>query len=245
VPNGAARWTPVDFRTAARQLGTFNGAWLASRALPRHDFLSRDWLRAFVGEFAPAYVRLTRSATLRRHPLVRRCWPDGLFDRTLALWADRDGLLATLDAVPHTFCHLDAFSRNLVVGPAGVIALDWAFAGIAPLGAELAPLVAASVIYGDAEPEALRDLDALAFDAYLDGLREAGWRGDVRVVRLGFAATVALRYGLFPLGVHLANAELRERLERSLRRDACDVARRWARISAYLLDRLDETRPPR
>ena len=49
------------------------------------------------------------------------------------------------------------------------------------LGEELAPLVAATVIFDPtAHWECLPDLDDLAFNGYLDGLHDVGWRGDPR-----------------------------------------------------------------
>src|SRR5438309_1453402 len=59
-----------------------------------------------------------------------------------------------------------------------VIAVDWSYAGIAAVGSELAPMVAASVCLDDAESEQLPDLDRVAFDGYVAGLRAAGWEGD-------------------------------------------------------------------
>jgi hypothetical protein len=40
-------------------------------------------------------------------------------------------------------------------------------------------------------------MDRLCFEGYLQGLREAGWNGDPRVVRTGYAITLMLRY---PIG---------------------------------------------
>ena len=46
-----------------------------------------------------------------------------------------------------------------------------------------------------------RDLDAACFAGYVTGLREAGWAGDERVVRLGFTAAAALRYSVGTLPI--------------------------------------------
>jgi hypothetical protein len=37
------------------------------------------------------------------------------------------------------------------------------------------------------------ELERVVFDAYVDGLRNAGWRGPVETVRLGYTAALALR----------------------------------------------------
>src|SRR6266542_5147924 len=70
----------------------------------------------------------------------------------------------------------------------------------APVGSELAPMVAAGVCLLDAEPERMPEVDEAVFDGYVDGLREAGWDGARDPARLGFCVSVALRYGLFPAG---------------------------------------------
>jgi hypothetical protein len=49
------------------------------------------------------------------------------------------------------------------------------------------------IIFGDLPVATLPDLEALAWDRYLTGLHAAGWRGDPRLVRLGYTATVAMR----------------------------------------------------
>ena len=110
---------------------------------------------------------------------------------------ERERFLAALDRLPRTFCHHDAFRRNLLhrAGPEGedLVAVDWAYAGHGAVGEELGQLVVASLFFFEAEGIAPRELDAACFAGYVAGLREAGWAGDERLVRLGFAADAALR----------------------------------------------------
>ena len=61
-------------------------------------------------------------------------------------------LLAALDKLPQTFCHLDAYRPNLFLrrdadGSNQTVAVDWAFTGIASVGEEIANLLAASLIW--------------------------------------------------------------------------------------------------
>jgi len=49
----------------------------------------------------------------------------------------------------------------------------------------------------DAAAASGRRLDAAAFTGYIDGLRDAGWRGDPAEVRFAYCAASALRYGLW------------------------------------------------
>ena len=114
------------------------------------------------------------------------------------LWTERERFLAALDRLPRTFCHHDAFRRNLLLraGPEGeeLVAIDWAYAGHGAVGEELGQLVVASLYFFEAVGITPRDLDAACFAGYLAGLREAGWAGDERLVRLGFTVDAALRH---------------------------------------------------
>ena len=78
------------------------------------------------------------------------------------------------------------------------MAVDWAYAGHGAVGEELVPLVVGSLFFFEAVGIAPRDLDAACFAGYVAGLREAGWAGDERLVRLGFTADAALRYTVGP-----------------------------------------------
>jgi hypothetical protein len=72
------------------------------------------------------------------------------------------------------------------------VAIDWSFVGTAPAGQELAILMGGSHIWLDADPTEIGSLSERAFRAYLEGLREAGWRGDKQLVRFAYAASSAL-----------------------------------------------------
>jgi hypothetical protein len=118
--------------------------------------------------------------------------------RILRLWADRHQLLALLDRLPCSFCHLDAFRRNLIArtgdeGREQTVLIDWAEAGPGVVGEELVPLFSASLRFVAVDADKIADLDDLIFAGYVEGLRDAGWRGDSRLARFGYAATAALQ----------------------------------------------------
>jgi hypothetical protein len=188
----AIHWRLDDYAKAARALGRFNGAYLTERALPVAGWLSREWLRSWLAEGAAAVRELPR---FRRHPLVQRVYAPEVFDRLMLLWARRQELLDALDRLPQVLSHNDAFRRNLFLRSERLLAVDWAFLGPGPVGAELAPLVTASVAFLGVPRDPWRDLEPTAVEAYLRGLEEAGWRGAPDQPRFGFAASSALRYG--------------------------------------------------
>jgi hypothetical protein len=211
-------WSLRDYAYAARQLGRFNGAYLTERPLPAAEWLSRDWLRSWLAEGAAAIDELPRH---RAHPLVGRIYPAELSAELTNLWKCRDILLAALDRLPQVLCHHDAFRRNLFLRSGRLLAVDWAFLGVGPLGAELAPLVTGSAAFlgiGRTQWVALEDA---AVDAYYQGLVDAGWRGPEEQVRFGLAASSALRY--WPAVVRLVLPTLLEETAQRRTEDVLDI----------------------
>src|SRR4029079_500712 len=119
------------YALVARHLGRFNGAYLAETPLPDQPWLSRGWLRDFVAPSGRAVADLERLADSGVSPLARQLCPPSVVVAITRLWTERDRFLAALDWLPQTFCHLDAFRRNLLIraGPAGeeLVAIDWAY----------------------------------------------------------------------------------------------------------------------
>jgi hypothetical protein len=83
------------------------------------------------------------------------------------------------------------------------VAIDWAFVGRGPIGADLNPLVWMSIVIAGVGADKMQELEETVFEGYLEGLREAGWRGDPQQVRLGYLAA-GLRYIYPELGMWLA-----------------------------------------
>ena len=147
----------------------------------------RGWMRDAVAR-QPSVVALFRNSL--DHPLVRRAWPPEDAEALLHRWAERERRLDALDRSPQTPSHFDTFRRNLFARctPGDLdqtVAIDWAFSGIGAVGEEIVPLIAASLLFFAVEIERARELDATVFDAYLQGLSEAGHRAHrPKLVRL-------------------------------------------------------------
>jgi hypothetical protein len=191
-------WPLARYSAAARHLGQFNGAYLVELPLPSAPWLSAGWLRNLVAQAAPVIARLQEPLS---DPLIRRALPADVVAGILRLWAEHKFFLDALDRLPQTLCHRDAFRRNLFArrtpnGQEQTVAIDWAFAGIDAVGTELAPLVIGSLAFDEVEMDQAEEFEQLAFEGYLEGLREAGWRGEVRQARFGYAATAPLIYAV-------------------------------------------------
>ena len=186
-------WSIVQYAHIASHLGQFNGAYLAGRPLPNHTWISHDWLRKYLEHAAPMIEFIRQNPA---HPLVRLMLLGISLPLTLALWEETPRMLKTLDELPQTFCHQDAFGRNLFYRGEQVIAIDWGYAGIAPVGAELAPLIGAAFGLAGFPSSQAKDLEQACLTGYLEGLQQAGWNPDPRQVRVGYTLTVLLRYVL-------------------------------------------------
>jgi hypothetical protein len=118
--------------------------------------------------------------------------------------------LEKLDRLPQTMSHGDTYPTNFKSRRQGgdqeiTVALDWALMGIAPLGDDLGQFT-----FGAQTnlPEANRlAIDGILFENYLAGLQDSGCRVDPQQVRFGYAASAALRVGLFQL--YLLSEELK------------------------------------
>jgi hypothetical protein len=189
-----SNWTIEQYAKVAYHLGQFNGAYINQYALPSDTWVTHDWLHKYVDN-ATRMIEFIRSAP--NHPVVTGLYPGINRALILAFWDSHHRIIEILDNLPQVFCHQDAFRRNLFSHAGKTIAIDWGYSGIAPIGAELVALVFGSLGLFEIPPEQVNELDKQCFQRYIQGLREAGWNGDPKIVRTGYALTLVLRY---PIG---------------------------------------------
>jgi hypothetical protein len=187
-------WSLDDYRMAACHLGQFGSAYLQSAALPNWPWLTRDFIRqdSALGQAIPQVHHALG------HPVMQQLLPDASAEKLRRLWNERESFLVALQRLPHTLCHFDAFRRNLFIRvlpgrEPQTVAIDWSFVGRGPIGAELVSLVWVSLLFGEVAPELAVELDRLAFEGYLEGLRSGGWTGDPKLARFGYTASIGLR----------------------------------------------------
>ena len=134
---------------------------------------------------------------------------------------------------------MDAFRHNLFwAGFAGesheLVAIDWSFTGIAPVGMDLAPFVGAGIASRDVMIDDGIEFERDAYTGYLDGLRESGWAGAKEEIRAGYAISAMLRYNLgvlwFIVPFFLKDRGLNEKGE-SFSRNLVGLADYWGRSS--------------
>jgi hypothetical protein len=225
---GGVPWSLEQYGGVARRLGQFNGAYLVGKALPTEAWLTHDWLRRYLEHAAPMVDFLRENPA---HPVVQKMLPGITLPLTLGLWDERMRMQQVLDSLPQTFCHQDAFGRNLFMRGEQVVAIDWGYAGIAPLGVELAPLIGVASGLAGVPSSQLRELDQVCFEGYLQGLRDSGFIPDARQVRRGYTLTVLLRY--------ILGATVGEVLPALLESD--ELRRLWAQGFGTSPEKVEET----
>ncbi len=161
---------------------------------------------------------------------------------------DQTWFIARLGQLPQTLCHHDAARSNLIArlrddGATDVVAIDWESIGPGPPGADIAALVSGSLRKGDLPATRAAELDEAVMSAYFDGLHGAGAHIDPRVVRLGYAMSLALRcWFVRDTLENLTDPNARPLFGRARDVPPADVREAFVLISRFLLDRADEAR---
>ena len=229
-------WPLQQFRTAAHDLGVFNGHYLVSSPPPTEPWLNQ-WLRyAWAEEHAevqriPSYrAELERTLQL---PQVRHHFDSQTVARITQLLDDQSRFMHWLSRLPETLCHHDAALANLfaVSGPEGLletVAVDWEKIGPGPIGAEIATLTFGTLRRCEFDGARADELDAAVFDGYITGLGEAGWHEAVELVRLGYTAAIALAGQSWRVSFECWCVEP----NRCGPRNVCLCQRRWCSCSA-------------
>lgn len=194
-------WTLERYTTAALHLGQFNGAYLTGKPMPNHRSLSRRWL---AGRTAAATDTMASLDMYMKNPCVQRMLPPDVLAAQLRIWNQRQMILDRFQTMPQTFCHLDAFHQNIFFrvrrGIEELVLIDWSFAGPATLGEELAALCIAGGVFDPRMPANTEEIERVAFRAYIEGLRDAGWKDAEESVWLAYRSAALLRYGPGALG---------------------------------------------
>lgn len=189
-------WPVEHYHTVGRHAGHFSGTFLRERALPAEPWLSTQWLRKTI---ATVNSDLPNLADFVDIPFLKPALPPDARTQFARLQADCEYFLAALERLPQTIAHQDYFRRNAFAhrsadGGYKTVAVDWAFVGQAAVGAEAAAPVLIGLFGANIDPERTDEYERLVYEGYLAGLRDMNWNGDLHAVRLGYAATTALKF---------------------------------------------------
>jgi hypothetical protein len=243
-------WPLEHYRHVARHFGRFNGMYLAGSPLPTWPWLLSGFLAARLEHcewptFAKHYPELRHT-----NALVQRGWSDDLvvaFDR---IWHECQQFLYVLATLPQTLLHNDSGRKNLMArrragGEFETIAVDWAQPAIGAVGEDLACMVTQPVYWlHGVHPDELEELDAIVFDAYVQGLADMGWQGDPALVRLGYTLSVVLRsgFGIFIFEWAARDEKTRRFMEHALGHPVEETIDAMRGLRSYIVRCAEEAR---
>lgn len=238
IENTKPDWTIDQYIFAARQLGVFNGLYLAS--LPDYPWLCKGHVPGKVETGPPHHAW--------ESPFVCEAFPSRTRERILRLWDERERFYNVLDCLPQVFSHFDFHRRNLLIcqrdGHDQIVALDWAWCGYGALGADLYSLVGGSALIFEIEPEVVPEIEAATFEAYLAGLHEVGWADNSEWVRLSYNICFAMFLAAFApaLTANATTDSMNAFVSHQFGRSGAALASGWAALCELALDRADEAR---
>lgn len=245
-------WSLATFALAAKRFGQLNGRYAVEGRIPPWPWLATD------DGFAHLLVQMGfvtdesfhQIADLsRQHAIVRRAWPEDVLDGMRLLWDEREGFFGLLRGLPKTLVHGDVARKNLFARPRAqasddIVAIDWGLLGIAPLGQEIAGLTVHTIASLYLPTNQLEELDAYVFDGYLQGLSDGGWKGDPRIVRLGYAARTAIHFSLNHIvrrqEMSFLEEEKRKQTEADTGLSMDEYLHMLATVRRFILDRAEE-----
>jgi hypothetical protein len=186
-------WDLPDFDAAAFDLGTTQAPYASGRSeLPDQPWLARRWLRGWT-ETSVRHASLIDDDAAWADDRLAAMRP--LRTRAARVWAERERLLAIVEAAPRTLTHCDLWPANLIAADDGTtVAVDWSQVGIGALAQDLDQLTLDTVWMQVRPGESLDALEAHVVPAYLSGLRSSGVEVDEAELRHWYAAAASAHY---------------------------------------------------
>jgi hypothetical protein len=241
----AGQWPLTRYRLAAYHLGAFNGAYLSDRPLPSHPWIQLGGMQARPVHVS-AYRTIIEDPTIWDNPFIQATPLVSFREQWLAVLKQAKRLQAAFVHLPQTLCHLDAayfnlFARRSSQGHEQTVAIDWAMLGLAAVGEEMSVLIWPSLMEFQIDLDQAAQLEREVQLGYLEGLRDAGWRGDERLISFACTAHAILRWICFPHALYLAgNRAAHAELEALLNRPVSEILTRYAEVTALLFERVEE-----
>jgi hypothetical protein len=246
IHESASVWGLERHGIAARHLGQFNGAYLSGISLP----VEQPWmLRGRTQHWIEWCNALIDNFPARAHTDMWRPWlTDNIIERILKLWTSRQLLLQSLYRLPVCFCHHDAFRRNLFARDTApdvmqTVAIDWSHLGYGGVGQEAGSAIAVDLLYLEVDAKQAKLLDTIMFESYVDGLQDAGWRGDVRLARFGYTAAASLDFGVMWAIIMtdwMSTNAGAEAIAAIIGHPLDEIVTQWAEAQVFLLNLGDE-----
>ena len=166
--------------------------------IPDRPWFTRGRVRNWLDLAAPILDDLPRhlAGRTRRHWLTPR-----QAEGVTALWRAREPMLAALDAYPAasaTTMPFRATSSSRRNEQSRSIGRSW---GPVLWAKRSCRSIGVSVQLMHVPPERMAELEGNVVAGYIEGLRDAGWRGEESLVRFGYGCATALWGGVSTVGM--------------------------------------------
>lgn len=190
----APHWDIGRDRRVARLLGRLSGRLTEADAIEL-GIGRRPIGRLFYGKLSNFDLPIMAHDTFWESPAVSGAVDAGYRDDLLRLAAIAPALIDRLDELPHGMAHGDASPSNFrEPGDGTVVAIDWSYGSVAPLGADLGQLVAGHVATDDAQAVPSAEFVDAVVDEYTAGLADEGVATDRSDVHFACVTHLALRF---------------------------------------------------
>lgn len=195
-------WDGDQYIETARHVGQFNNLW-TEQDRPKGDWITTDMStdrRTPVSQSLGPQVESLIS--YRDHPNVERLVEGIGLARVLRMPDDIARIIESTHDLPRTVAHNDLHARNLFPreenGERITYAIGWASVGLGPVGVDAGSLAGAAITWIQSEAEMIEEYESHIFAAYVEGLRDSGWRGDESEVRLAYLSQFVTYILFFP-----------------------------------------------
>ena len=193
-----ATWDDADLARAARALGRLAGSGAVARVADAvgHAYGPVQARRYWEGRLQMQFGRAYGDPSLWEHPVLAAEVDGATRGRLLRLLEAAPDLVAEIEALPLLSGHGDGCANNLLLTPAAVVAVDWAFFARLPLGFDLTQLVVSEIDLGRAPAGDLAHRREVALPAYAAGLADEGVEVDPDALLRAHRAQAALHAGV-------------------------------------------------
>jgi hypothetical protein len=190
----AGGWDLDRYHRTASRLAELAGTWPEDRAVRELGIERRRLDSLFFGKVCHLDLVIQADDAFWSSPEIRAVVDRRHRDDLGRLAEVTPSLLERSATRPHSMSHGDAAPDNLrEPGDGTVVAIDWSYGSIGPLGCDLAQLLAGRVESGAAGAEDIPSIAAAVVEGYLDGLAGVGADVEPWVVRESWATHLAVR----------------------------------------------------
>lgn len=188
-------WSLDDFSFIAHQLGRFHGAYTTDKfTLPNFEWVCQNWLQSWIkGCDHYAVNPANYFPSLEGNDTEM----DTMMKKYMSIRQQEKTYLNALHTLPRTLSHHDMSQQNMYIRNSEenreLILIDWQYMSNSAIGEDLGKLFGVAMSQEDIPVNKAWECQGHLFNHYLQGLREAGWNGEARVARYGFATSVAYR----------------------------------------------------